>query len=199
MRRYLVIAIAMVMVSAMITYSILIWDKPVPEAKDLPGKPIDPLSGIALDPVNPLNIKVSQKPQGVDRLTLRRLYTFCGHTVEEELTQNSPVIGLPREEVLKLYSDWEIKEDSGNRLVLFHRMDDLCPADLLKRYVGEKGGFVTIFYGMPGMKEKVFRMTKMSVKSLPLQIQANLERGILCESEDHLVSIIEGLEVYFGE
>lgn len=199
MRRYLVIAIAMVMVSAVITYSVLIWDKPVPEAKDRPEKPLDSLSGIALDPVNPLNIKVSQKPEGVRRLTLRRLYTFCGHTVEEELAQNSPVIGLPREEVLKLYSDWEVKEDSGNRLVLFHRVDDLCPADLLKRYVGEKGGYVTIFYGLPGMKEKVFLMTQMPVKQLPLQVQANLEQGILCESEDHLVSVIEGLEGYFGE
>jgi hypothetical protein len=106
---------------------------------------------------------------------------------------------LPQEEILKLYSEWEVKGNVGGRITLYHQVNDLCPTDLAKHWVGEKNGYVAIFYGEPGMREKLFRQTDIAVKHFPLQIKANLTRGIPSESEDHLITIIEGLQVYLAE
>lgn len=198
MRRYIFIALGMVVLTAMITYSVMIWDTPVPEAKDQPENPKNSLSGLTLEPISPLKKVEKSQNNPVSQLLLQRYYSGCGHTVVEEVTR-SPLLSMPREELLKLYSDWEVKENQGSRLVFYHKVNDLCPADLARRWVGEKSGCVTIFYGRPGMKEKIFRITQIPVEQFPLQIKANLNKGIPAESEDHLISIIEGLEVYINE
>lgn len=195
MRRYTYIAFVMVALAALLTYSILIWDHPAPEVKSQPEKPKDSLSGLTLDPVSHLSSQAqANRRTSVDELVLQRYYTYCGHTTTEEVPQDSPLLNLPQDEVLKLYSDWDVKENAGGRIALHHRVDDFCPADLAKHWVGEKDGFVAIFYGEPGMRQKLFRLTDIAVKNFPLQIKANLARGIPSESEDHLITIIEGLQ-----
>lgn len=200
MRRYTYIALAMVAVTALLTYSIMIWDQPAPKVENQPEKPKDSLSGLTLDPVSQLNSRIQpDRRNSVTKLILQRYFTYCDHTATEEVKQDSPLLDLPQDELLKLYSDWELKENAGGRIVLYHSVDDLCPADLAKQWVGEKNGYVAIFYGEPGMREKLFRLTDIPVKNFPLQIKANLAHGIPSESEDHLITIIEGLQVYLAE
>lgn len=221
MRRYLIIALFLVLVSAGVTYSILIWEQPKPEAGK--SKMQDQLEGqtdhltktensetakglfsesnfMAQSPVVPEEIQINtSRPKITTQLILERYYKFCQHTEVEEMDHTSPLITLPRQELLDLYPGWVVKEDFAGRLILRREINDLCPKDLQKRYVGEKSGFVTIFYGEPGMEDKVYRNTEIPVEGFPLQIKAQLENGIPSESESHLISIIEGLEVYYGE
>lgn len=200
MRRYTYIALTMVVLAAILTYSIMVWDHPAPETQRQPEKPKDSLSGLTLDPVSQLNRKIqSNRRHTVNQLVLQRYFTYCEHTATEEIKQDSPLLDLPQDELLRLYSDWDVIEQAGGRMVLSRQVDDLCPTDLAKHWVGEKNGHVAIFYGSPGMREKLYRLTEIPVKHLPLQIQANLGRGIPSESEDHLITIIEGLQVYLVE
>lgn len=221
MRRFVIIAVFLILVSAGISYSILNWDHPIPEAGksknevqlegqiDHSAKTEDAETGkglfseanfLAQSPVIPEEIQINtSRPRITTQLILERYYKFCQHTEIEEMDHTSPLITIPRQELLDLYPGWVIKEDFAGRLILRREINDLCPTDLQKRYVGEKGGFVTVFYGEPGMKNKVYRNTEIPVAGFPLQIKAQLKIGIPSESESHLISIIEGLEVYYGE
>lgn len=197
-RTIFIVAAVVILVSAMITYSILALDKP-PKTQAQPGKPNSSFNGFFKEPASPKNIQVNLKPSnGLTELILKRYYTYCGHTDTENI-RDSSLFSLSKEEILKLYPGWRVKESLKTRLVLFHRVEDLCPLDMQKKYVGEKDGYVTIFYGEPGQKFKVFKVTEVPTKNFPLQIKAQLEQGIKSESEDHLVSVIEGLEVYNEE
>lgn len=201
MRRNTFIAVGMLMVAAMITYSILTWDNS-PGVKVRPEKPKDSLSGLIQEPVNPKSIQVNIKSssEGLSELLLKRYYTYCGHTEVEEIKQGSSLLTLSRQEILKLYPDWEVQESSKDRINLFRPVDDFCSIDQKKRYVGIKDGYVAIYYGDPGMKKKkVFRVTDISAKKFPAPMRQQLEEGIPGESEEHLISIIEGLEVYNDE
>ncbi|AZR73113.1 hypothetical protein BBF96_06775 [Anoxybacter fermentans] len=207
MGRYLFLALIVVIISAGVTYSILSLGNLIPEIRGEEKQISIKESENSLTDLNFLNrilrpeeIEVGDKNEEVvNQLVLERYYTYCEHTVTEKINENSPLMILSKDELLGLYSGWKVKEDLGGRLILHSEIDDFCPKDMAKRYVGEKGGFVAIFYGEPGMKEKVYRVTDIPVKDLPLQIKAQLEKGIKSESEDHLISIIEGLAVYYDE
>lgn len=225
MGRYLFFLLILVIVSAGVTYAVLLANNPAPEVGEkgtIPETKQNPLSNIQknetqLDlqqkgnlahlPEMPemnqpnfeqMRAKWNEKEQ-VNQLELERTYTYCGHTIKEQLKPDSPMLSLPRTQLLKIYSGWKVKEEVGSRLLLHRRIEDFCPEDLNKRYVGKQNGYVTIFYGEPGMKEKVFKVTDISTENLPLQLKAKLEKGIESESEDHLISIIEGLTVYYNE
>lgn len=221
LRRYVLIALFLVLVSAAVTYSILIWEVPAPKAGESQSnqqmgledhRQSDPgtkknQDELIMDsklftqsPVGVEDIQINTaRPKMITQLILERYYKLCQHTEVEEMDHTSPLITLPRQELLNLYPGWVVKEDLAGRLILRREINDLCPKDLKKRFVGEKDGLVTIFYGAPGMKSKVFRRTEIAVAGLPLQIKAQLKKGIPSESDSHLISIIEGLEAYYGE
>lgn len=221
LQRYMLIALLLILVSAGVTYSILIWEVPAPEAGDSQldrqlnkgisqqaqtedeeqsDKLIMDSDLLTQSPVAVEDIQINTaRPKITTQLILERYYKFCQHTEIEEMDHTSPLITLPRQDLLDLYPGWVVKEDLAGRLILRREINDLCPKDLKKRFVGEKDGLVTIFYGAPGMKSKVFRRTEIAVEGFPLQIKAQLEKGIPSESDSHLISIIEGLEAYYGE
>ncbi|MCK4261167.1 MAG: BofC C-terminal domain-containing protein [Halanaerobiales bacterium] len=204
MRRYSFLALILIAFSALITYSVLNWNLPMPKQSDNNLQSFPKSENFSNElkrtPFSSEEIEVNlPSEKRIAQLVLERYYTYCKHTTIEELRPDSPLRALSREELLKLYSGWIIKEDLGSKIVFFHTITDLCPDDLTKRYVGEKNGFVAIFYGQPGMKEKVYKMIDIPFSELPLQLQSQLEVGIQSESDDHLISIIEGLAVYYDE
>lgn len=205
MRRYLVLALILLALSASITYSILIWDQPAPELKkeegiDRDNRPTDLVNLLAQSPANPQKIKVDLETKEIfSQVILERVYLSCGHTILEEISSDSPLLNLSRQEFLRLYPGWKIIEEQGSRIVLQMKINDLCPEDTKKRYVGEQGGFVTIFFGLPGMNGQAFKVTDIPIRCLPEDLQEKLRQGIITESEDHLISVIDGLAVYYFE
>lgn len=205
MRRYLIFALILLAISAGITYSILIWDQPTPELSekkevDQNNQPPDLVNLLAQSPVNPPKIKVDLATNKIfTQVILERIYLSCDHTVVEEINSDSPLLDLSRKEFLSLYPGWKIKEEQGSRIVLQMKINDLCPEDEKKRYIGKRGGFVTIFHGLPGMNGQIFRITDVPVKCLPEDVQEKLHQGIVTESEDHLISVMDGLAVYYYE
>ena len=204
MRRYLIYALVLLALSATITYSILIWDQPIPELKeeevDQDNQPTDLVNLLTQSPGNPPQLKVDLEKKDIfSQVILERVYLSCGHRISEEISSDSPLLNLSREELLRLYPGWKIKDEQGSRLVLQMKINDLCPEDTKKRYVGAQGGFVTIFYGLPGMNGQAFKVTDIPVRCLPEDLQQRLKEGIITESEDHLISVIDGLAVYYFE
>ncbi len=205
MRRYLLLAILFVAISAGITYSILIWEEPTPEiTKPNQGgseqQDNKPINLVTQTPTNPEEIEVELSVNRTwNKIIFERVYTYCNHTVIEELKQSSPLLNLSRKEFLGLYPGWMIKDESGGQLVLQMKINDFCPEDLKKRYVGEKDGFVAIFYGEPGMKEKLVKITDIPTAGFPVSLQEKLRQGIVSNSEDHLISFIDGLASFYWD
>lgn len=197
MRRNTFIAVGMLIVVAMITYSILTWDNS-PGVKVRPEKPKVSSSGLTQEPVNPQTIQVNIA-ESLSELLLKKYFTYCGHTEVKEIKEGDSLLKWSRQDILNVYPDWEIQESGKDRLTLLRRVDDFCSIDQKKRYVGIKDGYVAIFYGEPKMKKKVFRVTDISMKKFPDLMKQQLEQGIPGESEEHLISIIEDLEVYNNE
>lgn len=204
MRRYLLLIVLIIGFSAIVTYSILLEETNIPktenddfisrkENNDL----LEQMTEISVEPEKIVVDQLLRKP----RMTaiLERHYNYCGHTITEKLPQNSPLLALTADKIIKLYPDWQIREKQSEKITLYREIDDFCPKDLAQRYVGIKDNYVAIFFGKVGMYQKIFKVTEIPINSLPVEVVEQLRKGIQSKSEDHLITVIEGLSVYYYE
>lgn len=116
---------------------------------------------------------------------------------QEEVTKIKPtndMIGLTKKDLEQVYNGWIIDEFSPSKVHLTLRVAKQAEGSgIPKYYLGIKDGFVAVYKQPPGSKPVLKQLTKIPVKSLPLQEAKDLEKGIQVKSEEELLEILEGL------
>ncbi len=123
----------------------------------------------------------------------RTYYTQSDDTHEDSAVAPPETWGhRPDREAAKLFPGWEVLSFTSDRLVLFRKMDSLCPIMATYRTLAAEGGYVALFYGEPGHM-RLERVTNIPVASLDTNEQERVLGGIVFMSEEEALRYLEGL------
>lgn len=101
---------------------------------------------------------------------------------------------MTRDEVAGLYHEWQIDVFTQKLVVLQLSVNGVCKEHRNTRFVGIRDGKVAIYYGTPTDKPIVKEITAIEATKLPLQVQQELEKGIVYQTEEERLRIMEGLQ-----
>jgi len=123
----------------------------------------------------------------------RTYYTQSDDTHEDSAVAPPETWGhRPDRDLSSIFPGWELVSFSSDRLVLFRRMDSLCPIMATYRTLAPEGDYVALFYGEPGHM-RLERVTNVPMASLDAAEQARLLGGIVFMSEEEALRYLEGL------
>lgn len=118
-------------------------------------------------------------------------YSKCGHSkIRSEKIANE-YVNKTKEEMQKIYSDWEIKSFSSDRIELFKNENSLCGNHYI---VKEENGYVTVYNINKDGQEVLSDKTDISTKYLPKDDNDLLKKGIKANSTSQLEQILADFE-----
>lgn len=118
-------------------------------------------------------------------------YSKCGHSkIRSEKIANE-YVNKTKEEMQKIYSDWEIRSFSGDRIELFKNENSLCGNHYI---VKEENGYVTVYNINKDGQEVLSDKTDISTKYLPKDDNDLLKNGIKANSTSQLEQILADFE-----
>lgn len=121
-------------------------------------------------------------------------YTDCGEDETIREKASSEVVGMTRDEVATLYHEWQIDVFTPKLVMLQLSVNGVCKEHRKKRFVGIRDGKVAVYYGTPTDKPILKEMTDITVTSLVEQVQQELKQGIVYQTEEERLRIMEGLQ-----
>jgi hypothetical protein len=118
-------------------------------------------------------------------------YSKCGHSkIRSEKIANE-YVNKTKEEMQKIYSDWEIKSFSSDRIELYKNENSLCGNHYI---VKEENGYVTVYNINKDGQEVLSDKTDISTKYLPKDDNDLLKNGIKANSTSQLEQILADFE-----
>jgi hypothetical protein len=118
-------------------------------------------------------------------------YSKCGHSkIRSEKIANE-YVNKTKEEMQKIYCDWEIRSFSSDRIELFKNENSLCGNHYI---VKEENGYVTVYNINKDGQEVLSDKTDISTKYLPKDDNDLLKKGIKANSTSQLEQILADFE-----
>lgn len=128
-------------------------------------------------------------------------YKWCGHNETGKATKDLMLVGLTAEQLHRLYpasEGWEVEFVKPDRLVLRLYLEELCPADTMKRHLGEVDGRVAIFIGPSHYRGALEKMTSIRLSDLPVEWQELISQGTLEFGDvETLNQALDNLDEYY--
>ncbi|NLS44186.1 MAG: hypothetical protein GX969_00365 [Firmicutes bacterium] len=154
---------------------------------DYPGSiPWNGLKQTNISSANPT--KINSRTE----ILYRTLYQ-CGHGETHQISAPPEMIGLSRDELAKQIEPWSITEFSEDQVILFQKRQGISPICLQNMHIGEKDGWVTVFYGTPDNRCRPKSTTRIRISGLPPGELDDLKAGIRVSDEEELLHILEAL------
>ena len=123
----------------------------------------------------------------------RRIIYECGHEEISSLPAPREMVGLSGEALAKQIAPWIITEFSEKEIILLQKRQGISPSCLNTMHIGEKDGWVTVFYGTPEKRCKVKSTTRIEASNLPKGELEDLKTGIPITDQEELLHILEAL------
>ncbi len=119
-------------------------------------------------------------------------YTQCDHLIKNKKKSISNLINMTKDDLIEEYPNWEIKEFSKERVVLYKEEQGFCNEHYL---VKDVDGLVTI-YNMDNNDKanNLVEITEIETKYLTENDQENLKEGIKVYTKQKLNKLIEDFE-----
>jgi hypothetical protein len=124
---------------------------------------------------------------------LHRTVYECGHEETDSMPVPAEMIGLSRDALAGQIEPWIITEFSENQIVLFQKRQGISPSCLNTMHIGEKDGWVTVFYGTSDNRCRPKSTTRIKASDLPPSELDDLKAGIPISSEEELLKVLEAL------
>lgn len=121
-------------------------------------------------------------------------YTDCQESEMMRAKASAKVVGMTRDEVAKLYREWQITSFDSNVVALKLSVDGVCKAHRESQFLGIHDGMVAIYYGRPGESAILKEMLQIDAALLVTQVQEELKKGIPFQSEEEKLRILEGIQ-----
>lgn len=122
------------------------------------------------------------------------VYKQCGDQEMLEIKPLDHYIGMSLAQFQAVYPDWTVDYFDSSQIRMTLTMDALCREHANGMYLGVKDGYVTVFYGRPGIKPVVKESTKIRVQQLVPSDIIELEQGIPIASKEELLRTLEGIQ-----
>ena len=146
------------------------------------------------DVENTLIIKTSSGEEKTTPNTIiifESYYSKCGHSKIRSEKISNEYVNKTEEEMKKIYSDWEIKSFSSDRIELYKNENSLCGNHYI---VKEENGYVTVYNINKDGQEVLSDKTDISTKYLPKDDNDLLKNGIKANSTSQLEQILADFE-----
>jgi len=144
------------------------------------------LQKASMDLGNPVKIR------SFTEILYRTVYE-CGHEETDRIPAPQEMIGLSRDDLAKQIEAWTITEFSENQVILFQKRQGMSPSCLKTMHIGEKDGWVTVFYGTPDNRCRPKSATRIKASGLPPGELDDLKAGIPVSDEEELLRVLEAL------
>lgn len=140
-----------------------------------------------------IETSVAQEKISINTQVLEEIYYVqCDHLIRNTRKDVKNLVNLTKEKLAKRYPDWEIKEFSTEKVVLYKEDQGFCDEHYL---VKDEDGLVTI-YSMDNddkINDKI-EITEIETKYLTETDQEDLKEGIKVYTEQKLNKLIEDFE-----
>jgi hypothetical protein len=196
--RLLTVCLTLMLLSAGLSYAYLSLkgtgnlDKPDEGLPDLPN--LDYQGNASSREFQQASMELSDpgKIRSFTQMLYRTVYE-CGHEETHIIPAPHEMIGLSKDALAKDIEPWSITEFSENQVVLFQKRQGMSPPCLKTMHIGEKDGWVTVFYGTPDNRCRPKSATRIKASDLPPGELDDLKTGIPVSSEEELLHVLEAL------
>lgn len=190
-RRYLLIAVGLVVLAFILGYSLAGNKLGQP-----PGEAAKPLVS-SVDTSQPATgFRVSAET----KLLVEEEYTGCQHTVTTPLPLDLEWLGKDLDELDGLFpaaTGWKRQLEGENTVRLYRRLEGLCPADDRKRHLSELNGYLAIYKGPSSSSGGLVSVTNTPVASLPPEIQARIRNKTMdFANEEELMQALDSFDEF---
>jgi hypothetical protein len=124
----------------------------------------------------------------------KMIYKKCGDQESLRARPSENYIGMTLSQIQAAYPGWTIDYFDANEVRMTLEIDNFCREHANGMYIGTKDGYVTVFYGKPGIKPIVKEVTKIATKQLVAEDVAELEKGIVVNTKEELLRTLEGMQ-----
>lgn len=135
-----------------------------------------------------INNDFSQRINKDTIFVVRKYFRGCGHIIEQKSNIDKDFVGLNKQEFKKLFSGWEIEAFNSKYVVISRAFDGYCPNHYI---ISIKDDRIAVFYSQPVDGELLKMITPIEVKNLPQKDVNDLKKGIVVNSFDDAIKIIE--------
>lgn len=120
-------------------------------------------------------------------------YTKCKDQEVLTLEVNENEIGMNYQEFQMSYPKWNIESFGLKQITMSSQDDAYCKEHLGHQFIGIQGNYVAVFYGKPGEKPELKEITQIATKNLQPQAADEIRQGIVFQSKEEMLKILEGL------
>ncbi len=125
------------------------------------------------------------------KLIIKKYYKECGHTTEEIKNVTNDMVNKNKEEIEKIYSDYNIEKFLNNEIILKKEEEGQCNEHYIIR---DENSNIVIYKVLSDGTEEVYQNTGISTEYLPETDIINLKAGVKVFGIENLNSIIEDFE-----
>lgn len=125
------------------------------------------------------------------KLIIKKYYKECGHTAEEIKTVTNDMVNRNKEEMEKLYPDYNIEKFLNNEIILKKEEEGQCNEHYI---IKDENSNIIIYRVLNDGAEEVYQNTGISTEYLPETDRINLKSGVKVFGIENLNSIIEDFE-----
>lgn len=140
-----------------------------------------------------IETSVSEEKISINTEVIEEIYYIeCDHLLKYTKKAIKSLINMTKEQIAKKYPEWEIKEFSKDKVVLYKEEAAFCEEHFL---VKDVDGFVTI-YAIDNEEKirELVKVTDIETKYLTETDQENLKEGIKVYTGQKLNKLIEDFE-----
>ena len=144
------------------------------------------------DKINEIEVsEIETKISPNAKLIIKRYYKECGHTAEEIKKVTNDMVNKNKEEIEKLYPDYNIEKFSNNEIILEKEEEGQCNEHYI---IKDESSNIIIYRVLNDGTEEVYQNTGISTEYLPETDRINLKSGVKVFGIENLNSIIEDFE-----
>lgn len=125
------------------------------------------------------------------KLIIKKYYKECGHTAEEIKTVTNDMVNKNKEEMEKLYPDYNIEKFLNNEIILKKEEEGQCNEHYI---IKDENSNIIIYRVLNDGAEEVYQNTGISTEYLAETDRINLKSGVKVFGIENLNSIIEDFE-----
>lgn len=124
-------------------------------------------------------------------LTLKRYYKQCSHIINEYTDIPQSLVNKTQEDLEIEYSNWEVREYSSTKVVLYREFDSDCGQHFILR---NSDGKITVYKINENNEEEEFQKTEISMDYLTETDKVEIQNGIRVNGMEELNQLIENFE-----
>ena len=124
-------------------------------------------------------------------LILKTYYTYCKHTVTENVDMPEGLVNNTEEELKSKYSNWKVEKFSPSEVIVYMEKEEICSEHYILK---ENDGYICVYKLDSKGREVLEEETGIVTQYLPEEDLISLKNGIEVNGKENLNAILEDYE-----